>query len=370
MRTPEQKFIKEFTPNWFAAIMGNGGVALVLQYYVSTLPFLWYLAAALWLLDIVLFILFSSLLITRFCYYPHHFKRMLKNATQPLFLGCIPMALITIVDGFIAFGIPILGQTWAIDLGITFWWCAMVLSLISAWLIPFAMFVMQEHTLKSMTPIWLLPMVACEVTAAAGGVFISYMSADIQTTVLMLSFALWSISLLLAFAIMTIFIKRLIIHSLPSQDLVPSIWLVLGPLGTGVFGLLTLGHAAQHITVNVSPHLKAMIDILPGIDLFVALILWSFAFWWLVTALISTAYQFIKGINFTMSWWAFTFPLAVFILGTFAMGTETKMLLFEIIGIFSTLLLLFFWITVIMKTTVGAFNQSLFSDPCLRETKN
>jgi C4-dicarboxylate transporter/malic acid transport protein len=369
MHTKEQKFIKEFTPNWFAVIMGNGGVALVLQHYASAWPFLWYIATTLWCLDIVLFILFTTFFITQFCYYPEHFKLMMKNATQPLFLGCIPMALTTIVSGFIAFGVPILGKTVAISLGITFWWIAVALALMIGWLLPFIMFLFQEHSLESMTPLWLLPVVACEVAAASGGLFIGYMNVSLQATVLMLCFVLWSISVSLAFAIITIFIKRLIIHSLPSQNLAPSIWLVLGPLGTGVLGLITLGHAAQQMAVDVSPHLKAMVDMLPGMDLFGAIILWGFALWWLGTALISTLYQFFKGINFAMSWWAFTFPLAVFTLGTLAIATETKMLLFEVIGIFSTLLLLFFWITVITKTSIGALNQSLFSAPCLKENQ-
>ena len=369
MHTKEQKFIKEFTPNWFAVIMGNGGVALVLQYYASSLPFLWYIATCIWCIDIVLFILFSGLLITRFCYYPAHFKLMLKNATQPLFLGCIPMALITIVNGFISSGVPLFGATVAYILGIDFWWCAVVLSLISAWLIPFAMFLVQEHTLESMTPMWLLPVVACEVTAASGGLFIPHMAISVQVTSLFLCFILWSISVLLAFAIITVFVKRLIIHSLPGKNLAPSIWLVLGPLGTGALGLITMSHAVLLIAPQTSPHLETLISGFPGIGLFAAVILWGFGFWWLVTALISTIYQFIKGINFAMSWWAFTFPLAVFTLATLAIATETNLLLFSIPGVICTLLLVFFWITVIIKTIMGALDQSLFSAPCLKESQ-
>lgn len=369
MLTKEQKFIKEFTPNWFAVVMGNGGVALVLQHFASTIPFLWYIATIIWSIDILLFILFSMFFIMRFCYYPHHFMWLLKNSSQPLFLGCIPMALITIANGFIAFGVPIIGQPLAINLGLICWWLAVALSFISAWLIPFAMFVLQKHSLETMTPLWLLPVVACEVSAASGGLFISYMPVDLQSTALMLCFILWSISVLLAFCIITIFFKRLVINSLPAQNLAPSIWLVLGPIGTGVLGLMTLGHAAQQMAVDVAPHLRAMVDVLPGIDLFAAIILWGFGFWWLITALISTIYQAIKGINFAMSWWAFTFPLAVFTLGTLAIASETQMLLFQIPGVICTLLLLFFWITVISKTTIGALNQSLFAAPCLKENQ-
>jgi tellurite resistance protein TehA-like permease len=79
----EQKFIKEFTPNWFAVIMGNGGVSLVLHHFSSNFPFLWYIAMILWVIDIVLFVVFSAFFIARFCYYPKHFKWLLKSAVQP-----------------------------------------------------------------------------------------------------------------------------------------------------------------------------------------------------------------------------------------------------------------------------------------------
>jgi C4-dicarboxylate transporter/malic acid transport protein len=363
----EARFIKEFTPNWFAAIMGNGGVALVINYFSATIPFLWYIAACLWGINIILFILFITLFIMRFCYYPQHFLLLLKHHTQPLFLGCIPMALITIVNGFLAFGIPMFGHICASYIAIVCWWIDVALSLMVAWIVPFAMFLLQEHTLESMTPVWLLPIVACEVAAASGGLCIPYMHPAIQITALFLCFALWSISVLLAFIIITIFFKRLVLHSLPEKSLAPSVWLVLGPIGTGALGLVTLSHASTLIASTLTLHLQPIMNILPGAGLLAAIILWGFGFWWLITAIISTIYEFKKHISFALSWWAFTFPLAVYTLGTLAIAKTTQMLFFEIPGIICTLLLVFFWIVVFIQTIKGVINQSLFSAPCLKE---
>lgn len=47
--------IRHFTPNWFAATMGTGVLALALAQLPFALPGLRALAEALWLLNIVLF---------------------------------------------------------------------------------------------------------------------------------------------------------------------------------------------------------------------------------------------------------------------------------------------------------------------------
>src|SRR5688572_11020972 len=98
----EAKYVKEFTPNWFAVTMGTGGTALVLNHFIERFPLLHDIATGMWLFNIFLFVCCSVLFTTRFICYPQHFRLMLSHSVQSLFLGCIPMGLITIVNGFIA----------------------------------------------------------------------------------------------------------------------------------------------------------------------------------------------------------------------------------------------------------------------------
>ncbi|ODN43198.1 TDT family transporter [Piscirickettsia litoralis] len=359
------KFIQQFTPNWFAVTMGTGGTALVLNHFAKALPLLGHIAAIIWLVNIILFITFSFLLTLRFITHPHHIRLMLAHPVQPLFLGCIPMGLITIVNGFMSFGCHLFDPSLAFSIAHGLWWLDVALSLFISWLIPFAMFMLQDHELKTMTPVWLLPLVACEVAASSGGLLIPHISTTIRPWVFVVSWSLWSISVLLAFGVIAIFFKRLVLHSLPDKMLAPSIWLVLGPIGTGVLGLITISQAAGALVGHYPAVMQQMLEILPSIGLWAAIVLWGLGFWWFITALVSTAYHWSKGMEFSLSWWAFTFPLAVLTLGTFAIADHTQMAFFNIAGIIGATLLVIFWLNVSYKTLIGTFNQTLFSAPCL-----
>lgn len=361
-----QKYIKEFTAAWFSVVMGNGGFALVLNHFALDFPFLHSLGAFLWSLDIFLFLLFAILFILKFSFHPHHFMLMLRHPIQPLFLGCIPMALLTIVNGFLAFGVSFYGEELAVNMATALWGLSVFFALIVAWLVPFAMFLLQEHSQDSLTPVWLLPLVAGEVAATSGGLLLPHLAASLQYPVFFVSLSLWATSVFLALGVIALFFKRLVIHSLPEAALAPSIWLVLGPIGTAVLGLMTLGQGSLALARSPEASLHQMVSLLPGGALFIAILFWGFGFWWLVTALVSTIYHSFRGIPFGLSWWAFTFPLSVYTLGTLAIADASGALIFKFTGVACAILLLFFWVRVALQTCWGAMNQSLFSDPSIK----
>ncbi len=66
--------------------------------------------------------------------------------------------------GNLKYGQPIYGDT-AVQIAQTLWYADVVLALLVAWAVPFAMYRHQEHALQQMTAVWLLPIVACEVAA-------------------------------------------------------------------------------------------------------------------------------------------------------------------------------------------------------------
>ena len=60
-----REVIRQFTPNWFAATMGTGVLALALAQLSGANAGLHAIAEALWLFNIVLFILFTALYAAR-----------------------------------------------------------------------------------------------------------------------------------------------------------------------------------------------------------------------------------------------------------------------------------------------------------------
>ena len=165
---------------------------------------------------------------------------MFEHSVASMFFGAIPMGLATIVNGLLAFGIPLWGDT-AIAIAHPLWWVDVVLSVASGLLVPFLMFTKQDHSMENMTAVWLIPIVAAEVAAASGGVLIPHLPAGEAFGVLIISYALWAFSVPLALSVLVILLLRLFLHKLPDRNMAASGWLALGPIGTGSLGLLLLG---------------------------------------------------------------------------------------------------------------------------------
>jgi tellurite resistance protein TehA-like permease len=85
-----REIVRQFTPNWFAASMGTGIVALVLAQTPLKLA-----GQGLWLANIALFTLFAGLYAARWILFPHGARRIFDHPVMSMFLGCAPMALAT-----------------------------------------------------------------------------------------------------------------------------------------------------------------------------------------------------------------------------------------------------------------------------------
>ena len=91
--TRPREVIRQFTPNWFAATMGTGVLALALAQWPVNLPGVHTIAEVLWWFTIGLFILFSALYTARWVMFFHEARRIFGHSTVSMFFGTIPMGL-------------------------------------------------------------------------------------------------------------------------------------------------------------------------------------------------------------------------------------------------------------------------------------
>jgi len=359
-----REMVRQFTPNWFAATMGTGGLALALNQFPFSIPGLHEAARALWLFNIGLFCLFSLLYAARWIFFFHGARRILAHPAASMFFGCIPMGLATIVNGFLIFGVPLWGER-ALIIADALWRADVAMSLACGLLIPFLMFTRQEHSLPKMTAIWLLPVVAAEVAAASGALLAAHLPAAEAFAIVVVSYGLWGFSVPLAMSLLVILLLRLALHKLPERDMAASGWLALGPIGTGALGLLTLGAAAPRAFAAAG--LQSAGDVAFGCGLLGGAALWGYGFWWLMLALLKTAFYLRRGMPFNMGWWGFTFPLAVYTLATLALANATHLFFLSAIGALLVACLAAFWTIVAARTALGAWSGALFFSPCLQQ---
>ncbi|HRB83764.1 MAG TPA: TDT family transporter [Acinetobacter johnsonii] len=356
--------IRQFTPNWFTVSMGTGVVALIVSEFPMLKALTWQLGTGLWYFNILLFVLFSVLYGLRWAFYPHEAKQIFQHPSMSLFLGTIPMALATILNGFLKYGQPIYGDT-AVQIAQTLWYADVVLALLVAWAVPFAMYRHQEHALQQMTAVWLLPIVACEVAASSGGLLLGHLAADTHAVAILLgSYVLWGVSVLPAFAILTILMLRLVLHKLPEKELAVSSWLALGPIGTAALALLVLGHQAP--TLMASLGLAQLGQLFQQAGILASLILLGFGLWWLGIAVLTTLHHAKQDLPFNLGWWGLTFPLGVYTLAILTLAQQLNLAFLYAVGYAFAAILMLLWSLVATKTAQGFYQGHLFFSPCLK----
>ncbi|WP_231958561.1 MULTISPECIES: TDT family transporter [Sphingomonadaceae] len=357
--------IRQFTPNWFAATMGTGILALALPQVPGVGASLHPVGEALWYFNIALFTLFAGLYTARWTMFGHEARRIFGHNTVSMFIGTIPMGLATIINGFLAFGLPRFGAG-VIPIAETLWWIDVAMSLACGVAIPYLMFTRHEHSLDGMTAVWLLPVVAAEVAGASGGLLAPHLAdAHHQFVVLATSYVLWAYSVPVAFGILAILILRMALHKLPHESMAASSWLALGPIGTGALGMLVLGSNAPAIlAANGLGQIGAVAQ---GIGTIAGLLLWGFGLWWLALATLITIRYWRAGIPFNLGWWGYTFPLGVSTVATFKLGTTLQLGFFGIVGTVLTVALAAMWLLVGAKTVAGGWRGNLFVSPCIAQ---
>lgn len=356
--------VRQFTPNWFTVSMGTGVVALIVSEFPMLKALTWQLGTGLWYFNILLFVLFTVLYGLRWAFYPHEAKQIFQHPSMSLFLGTIPMALATILNGFLKYGQPIYGDT-AVQIAQTLWYADVVLALLVAWAVPFAMYRHQEHALQQMTAVWLLPIVACEVAASSGGLLLGHLAADTHAVAILLgSYVLWGVSVLPAFAILTILMLRLVLHKLPEKELAVSSWLALGPIGTAALALLVLGHQAP--TLMASLGLAQLGQLFHQAGILASLILLGFGLWWLGIAVLTTLHHAKQDLPFNLGWWGLTFPLGVYTLAILNLAQQLNLAFLYAVGYAFATILMLLWSLVATKTAQGFYQGHLFFSPCLK----
>ncbi|KAF6820230.1 c4-dicarboxylate transporter malic acid transport [Colletotrichum sojae] len=355
--------------------MGTGIVSVLLHNLPYNTPWISHgLAVAFFVLNVGLFSVFSAITVLRYALYPEIWTAMVIHPAQSMFLGCFPMGFATIINMMILVCAPAWGD-WVVSWAWGFWWLDAALSLATCITVPFVMIHQHRPGLQAVTAASLLPIVPTVVASSTGGLVAEALSDPNKAFItLVTSYILWGIGICFSGMVLALYFHRLTIHSIPSKEAIVSVFLPIGPLGQGGFGIQQLGKVSlklirQTTAFTVSaPSAVHGGEVLYFLGIFLALIMWGFALVWLSFALISIATM--QKFPFNMGWWGFTFPLGVLATCTGMLAQELDSTFFRVATMVFSISVCLLWLLVAVRTLHQAISGEIFFAPCLRDLRD
>jgi tellurite resistance protein TehA-like permease len=261
------------------------------------------------------------------------------------FYGAPPMALLTVGAGALLVGRDVIGATSALDVAALLWTLGTLSGLVVSVLVPVLMFTRHDLRPETTFATWLLPIVPPMVSAATGAALIGHLPAgQPQLTMLLACWAMFGLSLIASLVTITIVWSRLAYHKTGRARMIPTTWIVLGPLGQGITAANLLGSAAKGVIP--APYAGAMnaFGVIFGVPV------WGFAMLWLAIAVALTVHVARDHLPFSLTWWSFVFPVGTCVTATSELARHTGAQAFTGAAVALFALLVGAWVTVGVRT--------------------
>jgi C4-dicarboxylate transporter/malic acid transport protein len=346
-------------PNWFASVMGTGIVAIAGATLPLHMPGLRAVTEAVWVIATAMLLVLIVVVGGHWLRNPTVARTHARNPQMAHFYGAAPMALMTVGAGAVLVGRDLIGERVAVDLDWVLWTLGTLGGLFTAVSIPFLMFTQHDVEPDAAFGGWLMPVVPPMVSAATGALLLPHMPAGTgRETLLYGCYAMFGLSLLASFNIIAMIWNRLTHYGTSGTARVPTLWIVLGPLGQSITAAGLLGAAAKNGSID--PGLAEdmnMFAILYGVPV------WGFAVLWIALASALTVRTLRRGMPFALTWWSLTFPVGTFVTGTSQLAAHTHLPAFKVAAAIAYFGLVSTWILVTIRTARNSLRGNLLQLP-------
>lgn len=296
--------------------MSTGAVAVVLGNTPNKFPGLQTIGKIFFILDIVLFLLFNGLMITRFVLVPRKMAASLHHPVEGLFFGTYWVSAALILNCTYIYGNSATGSWLTKALEVTFWmYCA------AAFIVGIAQYSMffrlERLSVTDAVPAWIFPIYPLLVVGTLAGTILPGQAEDASWKIFVGGILFQGLAWVVSFLMYGIYMQRLMSSSLPSPTVRPGMFVSVGPAGYTAAGLISLAQQAPTLipenywTDIVVPdgEIVRILGIVSG--LFIIL----FAYWFFFITTIAVLAG-VRKMSFSLNWWAFIFPNAGLMLAT------------------------------------------------------
>lgn len=354
--------VRWFMPSWFTVCMGTGILASCIGRIPYDIHAIRIIGKSIFLVNLVFFVLSTTVLLVQAFMYPHIFQFMRKNPRRMLHYGAIPMSMDTIVTGIVNLKFHKISPV-IIYMNWTIWWVSVVLAILTSALMIYLIVSRETRSIENVTGAWLLLVAPLVVCAASGGriaLDLPYSQALVTDIV---SYFLTGAGAPLICSILVLYLHRVAMHKLPPHDAILTSFIPLGPVGQIGVAAIALGtRSLEILPYDLPQQVDGLGTALFHIGIVVALCSWGSSIFWAINALFSVFYQRRSAsIPFNISWWALTFPLGVFATLTVGLSEALEFRFFNICFLVQVSMLLLLWLFNVVATVIGVCTGKIFT---------
>lgn len=274
----------------FGSVLGTGGFIL------ASRPFVPSLVLPMTLLLLVMFSIFSALLLARIILHPAVVRNELLHPLPGSFYALQPIS--AVILAILCWNLfPV-----AIVMGLLVYGSVLILAL--AVYLPYHYFSNINIEFSQLHGGWFITPVATILVTNA------VLLSPVNQATMIVALLFFGIGAMLFLLILGVLFFRLISHTLPPVELAPTNYIILAPIGILIVDILQISRVAGTILgANLLP-----VGILSGV------ILWGFGLWAIGVNLLLLARYLRLGFRFHIGWWSYVFPTAAFDLGTISLS--------------------------------------------------
>ncbi|MBB4661965.1 C4-dicarboxylate ABC transporter [Conexibacter arvalis] len=307
-------------PNWFTVTMGTGIVANAAALLPVDLPGLRALALAAWVAAALLLVRLAAAAAEQWRRDRRDGRvRVPHGLAMVPFWGAPPAAVLTVGAGALLAGRHLLGETPALVVALTLWAVGTAGGLASLAAIPLRLIFHPERRLEAIFATWLLPVIPPMVSAMTGAAMLLEMPAGAPRVALLIACcAQFALSLAAVIATKVALGRRLLAHGAGPSRMLPTLFIVLGPLGTSIGAACLLAAAAPTTVGGPFAHGLETLSLAYGLPV------WTAAMAWLAVAATLVLRAAARGeLPFAATWWSFIFPIGTCVIGTSELALRT-----------------------------------------------
>lgn len=251
-RNVDRFLISGFTPAFFALVMGTGISCNILYNFAFPARWLQIVGMVVAVVALLLFIVLTLAFAMALWKDSKLWYRIHREPNVAPYMGSFVMGYVTLVNMLHA----LTGSSWITGVWVL-WWIE-VAGLVYTSCVTFYFCTVSKHRkrksqidMASLSLTYLLPIVTLTVAASSGGAILPDLPhVHQQITTLVVSFIMWAVAVVLAFIVVTVNFWRFFVYKIPSTNSVLTMFLPIGFLGQGAYGILLFGRNSTKMLLD------------------------------------------------------------------------------------------------------------------------